>query len=97
MVIVPEGFGAGKPLLAFWQWTVDEKGQAKVNCVRTGTQKAEGPAEGSLKFSLISDYTLVCTWDEKTEKLAVHMEGQATVPGQDIPLELGALIQFHSE
>uniref|UniRef100_A0A8H7KBM2 Uncharacterized protein n=1 Tax=Bionectria ochroleuca TaxID=29856 RepID=A0A8H7KBM2_BIOOC len=95
--IVPEGFGAGKPILAFWQWTVDANLEPKVQCIAQGTQTAETPADDKIKFTFSDHYNLTCTWDIKTEELAVHMQD----PGkheQDIgPFKLAALIEFHSE
>ncbi|KAK3905147.1 hypothetical protein C8A05DRAFT_31020 [Staphylotrichum tortipilum] len=98
LVVVPEGFGDGKPALAFWQWTVDKDGNTKVNCVQNGTQKADTPAEGSLKFTLAADFTLDCTWDEKTENLAVRMGGDAVSEAQAIgPLTLAAHFRPHTD
>lgn len=96
MAIVPEGFGPGKPFLAFWQWTVDQANQHKVNCIHTGTQQAETPAEGSLKFTSTGDYTMACTWNEETEELAVHMEGPDKHSQDLVPLRMAALVKFHS-
>ncbi len=98
LVIVPDGFGADRPVLAFWQWTTNPDNKTKVNCIQTGIQKADTPAEGSLKFSLAAEYTLDCTWDEKTEKLAVHMTGGPDAQGQDVgPLNLVAHFRPHSQ
>ncbi|KAF4458704.1 hypothetical protein FALBO_14554 [Fusarium albosuccineum] len=58
--IIPDGFGDGKPVLSLWQWTKDSKGQVK--------------APEQYKFSYNSYYDITCTWDQKTEKLAVHMK-----------------------
>ncbi|CAH0058640.1 unnamed protein product [Clonostachys solani] len=95
--IAPEGFGAGKPILAFWQWTVDAHLDPKVQCIAQGTQTAETLADDKVKFTFSDHYNLACTWDVKTEELAVHMQD----PGkheQDIgPFKLAALIEFHSE
>lgn len=98
MVIVPEGFAPGSPVLAFWQWTETHDKRLKVNCVRTGAHQAEGPSEGSpLGFVLVSDYTMTFAWDAETEKLAVRMEGPDK-HAQDVgPLDLAALIKFHSQ
>jgi hypothetical protein len=97
-VIVPNGFGTGMPVLAFWQWTTDQHKGSKVNYIQTGTQKADTPAEGSLKFSLDADYSLTCTWDETTEKLAVQMAGGADAHSQDIgQLDLAAHFRPHSQ
>ncbi|KAL2198848.1 hypothetical protein P885DRAFT_6595, partial [Corynascus similis CBS 632.67] len=105
LVIAPNGFGVGKPILAFWQWTTDENSQQKVNCVHTGTQTTENPSEGSLTFTAATpddtkatpEYLLTCTWNEETEKLAVHMAGAADANGQDIgPLNLMAHFEAHS-
>ncbi len=77
---------------------MDQHNQPKVNYVQTGTQRAETPSEGFLKFSLVADYTLTCTWDEKTEKLAVHMAGGAETQGNDVgSLDLAAHFRPHSE
>ncbi len=97
-MIVPDGFATGKPILAFWQWTVDQHNQPKVNYTQTGAQKAVTASEGLLKFSLAAEYTLTCTWDEKTEKLAVHMAGGAETQSHDVGLlELAAHFRPHSE
>ncbi|KAK4246016.1 hypothetical protein C7999DRAFT_33571 [Corynascus novoguineensis] len=105
LVIVPSGFGVGRPVLAFWQWTTDQNNQQKVNCAHTGTQTTENPSEGSLTFTATAhddtkaaaEYLLTCTWNEKTEKLAVHMAGAADANGQDIgPLDLMAHFEAHS-
>ncbi|VUC32853.1 unnamed protein product [Clonostachys rosea] len=95
--IVPEGLGDGKPVLAFWQWTVDANLNPKVECIAQGTQTAETPANDKIKFSFSDHYSLDCTWDVKTEELAVHMQ-ETGKHEQDIgPFKLAALIEFHSE
>lgn len=91
LVVVPDGFGAAKPALAFWQWTVDKDGKTKVNCIQNGSQDDDTPAEGSLKFNISADYTLHCTWDEKTEQLAVSMSHDVATGIQEVgPLTLAA-------
>ncbi|KAI1019167.1 hypothetical protein LB503_009214 [Fusarium chuoi] len=48
-----------------------------------------------VKFSYHSYYDITCTWDEKTEKLAVHMKGPEA--NQDLgEYTLSALIDRHS-
>lgn len=97
VVIVPEGFGPGKPVLAIWQWTVDASKQRKVNCIRTGSQEDVAlSGSGAVGFRLAADYSMTCTWDEKTEKLSVCMQGPDN-HSQDVgPLDLGAVIKLHS-
>ncbi|KAF4990299.1 hypothetical protein FDECE_14442 [Fusarium decemcellulare] len=73
--IVPDGFGDGKPILSLWQWTKDSKGQTKAPSFRDAVQKAlSDPSSDQYKFSYNSYYDITCTWDKKTEKLAVHMK-----------------------
>ncbi|KAJ3543604.1 hypothetical protein NM208_g3476 [Fusarium decemcellulare] len=73
--IVPDGFGDGKPILSLWQWTKDSKGQTKAPSFRDAVQKAlSDPSSDQYKFSYTSYYDITCTWDKKTEKLAVHMK-----------------------
>ncbi|KAM0542736.1 hypothetical protein ACHAPJ_012669 [Fusarium lateritium] len=93
--IVPEGFGQGKPVLSLWQWTHDGSGTANSPSFRAEPQKIEfGPGKG-VKFSYNSYYNITCTWDEKTEKLAVHMKGPEA--NQDLgEFTLAALIDRHS-
>ena len=76
---------------------MDPNNQPKVNYVYTGSQQTETPAEGSLKFSTTGDYAMTCTWDEKTEKLAIHMEGPDKYTQDVGPLDLAAVITYHSE
>lgn len=94
---MPEGFGTGKPLLAFWQWKEDLNKDFRANYIKKTTQQAEAPSEGSLKFNSLSTdrYTLTCTWDEKTEKLATRVTGP--YHKEDTMLDLTALIRSHSE
>ncbi|KAF7551999.1 hypothetical protein G7Z17_g4619 [Cylindrodendrum hubeiense] len=97
ITIVPEGFGAGKPVLAFWQWTVNADGKPNFPCILKGVQQADTPSEASLKFTFADYYTMTCTWDEKTENLAIHMQ-EPQKHGQDIgPFDLAALVEFHSD
>jgi hypothetical protein len=94
MVIVPEGFGAGKPVLAFWQWTVDQRNQTRVQCFRPGSQQSYESLEGLRVFRLPSDYPLACTWEETTEQLSVFMEGAPGQHSQTIELDLAARIEY---
>lgn len=97
LVVVPSGIGTGKPVLAIWQWTQDAQGKTKVPSILQGTQQSDTPSEGAVKFSFTDNYTLTCNWDEKTEKLAVHLQ-EPEKHGQDVgPLDLSALFKYHSE
>ncbi|RSM18461.1 hypothetical protein CDV31_002596 [Fusarium ambrosium] len=92
LVLVPEGVGARKPVLAFWQWTEDAEKKPKVTFSINTVQRAEnGPGE-PLKFDFDGPpYSLYCIRDEGTAKLAVHMKG----PEGD--KELGDLTQAVSK
>ncbi|KAH7237728.1 uncharacterized protein BKA55DRAFT_741655 [Fusarium redolens] len=93
--IVPEGFGDGKPVLSLWQWTHDDSGTEKSPSFRAEPQKMLPDVGKGVKFSYRSYYDIVCTWDEKTEKLAVHMKGPEA--NQDLgEYNLSALIDRHS-
>ncbi|KLP00666.1 uncharacterized protein FFB20_03527 [Fusarium fujikuroi] len=93
--IVPEGFGDGKPVLSLWQWTHDDTGTEKSPSFRAESQKMISGAGKGIKFSYHSYYDITCTWDEKTEKLAVHMKGPEA--NQDLgEYTLSALIDRHS-
>lgn len=94
--IVPEGFGDGKPVLSLWQWTHDDTGTEKSPSFRAESQKMLPGAGKGVKFSYHSYYDITCTWDEKTEKLAVHMKGPEA--NQDLgEYTLSALIDRHSQ
>ena len=55
IVVAPQGLGSGKPILAFWQWTVDANGHKKGNkCTNAIQQSAKESAE---KFSFTNYYT----------------------------------------
>ncbi|RSM00016.1 hypothetical protein CEP52_009397 [Fusarium oligoseptatum] len=92
LVLVPEGVGAGKPVLAFWQWTEDAEKKPKVTFSINTVQRAEnGPGE-PLKFDFDGPpYSLCCIRDEGTAKLTVQMKG----PEGD--KELGDLTQAVSK
>ncbi|KND89251.1 hypothetical protein TOPH_06175 [Tolypocladium ophioglossoides CBS 100239] len=93
IVIVPDGFGADKPVLAFWQWTVNAENKPKSPCLVHGVQQAETPSEGVFKFTFTDYYIMACTWDEKTERLAINMQ-EPQKHGQDIgPFNLAALVE----
>ncbi|KAF4946975.1 hypothetical protein FSARC_14069 [Fusarium sarcochroum] len=94
--IVPEGFGQGKPVLSLWQWTHDDSGTPKAPSFRAEHQTIEsGPDKQGVKFSYTSYYNITCVWDEKTEKLAVHMKGPEG--GQDLgEFKLEVRIEGHS-
>ncbi|KAJ4135494.1 hypothetical protein BFJ70_g14012 [Fusarium oxysporum] len=93
--IVPEGFGDGKPVLSLWQWTHDDTGTEKSPSFRAESQKMLPGAGKGVKFSYHSYYDITCTWDETTEKLAVHMKGPEA--NQDLgEYNLSALIDRHS-
>ncbi|KAG7411291.1 hypothetical protein Forpe1208_v010627 [Fusarium oxysporum f. sp. rapae] len=93
--IVPEGFGDGKPVLSLWQWTHDDTGTEKSPSFRAESQKMLSGTGKGVKFSYHSYYDITCTWDETTEKLAVHMKGPEA--NQDLgEYNLSALIDRHS-
>ncbi|KAF5230974.1 hypothetical protein FANTH_13588 [Fusarium anthophilum] len=93
--IVPEGFGDGKPVLSLWQWSHDDTGTEKSPSFRAESQKMLSGARKGVKFSYHSYYDITCTWDETTEKLAVHMKGPEA--NQDLgEYTLSALIDRHS-
>ncbi|GAB1318009.1 hypothetical protein MFIFM68171_08219 [Madurella fahalii] len=94
MAIVPDGFGADKPILAFWQWS-EADNQSKVNYTYKGSQQTETASGGCVKFSVAGDFTMACTWDEKTKKLAVRLgQGESHV---DLGLlDLAISIKLHS-
>ncbi|KAI7761000.1 hypothetical protein LZL87_012153 [Fusarium oxysporum] len=93
--IVPEGFGDGKPVLSLWQWTHDDTGTEKSPSFRAESQKRLSGTGKGVKFSYHSYYDITCTWDETTEKLAVHMKGPEA--NQDLgEYNLSALIDRHS-
>ncbi|KAL0935862.1 uncharacterized protein CTRU02_208076 [Colletotrichum truncatum] len=76
MFIVPEGFGEGKPVLSLWQWTKDAHEQKpKDPSFRSELMKVVPGAANGVKFTYKSFYELTCTWNNKTEKLAVYMQG----------------------
>ncbi|KAH7144206.1 hypothetical protein B0J13DRAFT_607620 [Dactylonectria estremocensis] len=94
--IAPEGLGEGKPILSLWQWTQDSAGNKKSPSFRQAVQKVDSSAPaGQVKFSYHSYYDVACTWDEKTEKLAVKMTENGTT--KDIgEMTLAAIIDRHS-
>ncbi|KAF5613622.1 hard-surface inducible [Fusarium subglutinans] len=93
--IVPEGFGDGKPVLSLWQWSHDDTGTEKSPSFRAESQKMLSGAGKGVKFSYHSYYDITCTWDETTERLAVHMKGPEA--NQDLgEYTLSALIDRHS-
>ncbi|OHE98462.1 hypothetical protein CORC01_06253 [Colletotrichum orchidophilum] len=73
--IVPEGFGKDKPVLAVWQWTKNGQNKPKNPNVHVAKQSILAGPEKSVKFEYDSFYHLTCTWQENTERLAVHMKG----------------------
>ncbi|KAI8713831.1 hypothetical protein NCS52_01228900 [Fusarium sp. LHS14.1] len=88
IVLAPEGVGAGKPILAFLQWTEDAEKKTKVPFFINTVQRVENGLAGPLKFGFDGPpYSLYCTRDEATANLAVRMKGPE---GEK---ELGALTQ----
>ncbi|KAH7141020.1 hypothetical protein EDB81DRAFT_844013 [Dactylonectria macrodidyma] len=94
--IAPDGLGEGKPILSLWQWTEDSAGNKKSPSFRQAVQKVEpGAPAGQVKFSYHSYYDIACTWDEKTEKLAVKMSENSRT--EDIgEMTIAAIIDRHS-
>ncbi|KAJ4269515.1 hypothetical protein NW762_001176 [Fusarium torreyae] len=73
--IVPDGFGEGKPILSLWQYTKDSAGKLKDPSFRNEVQKSvSGLGSDVVKFSYKSYYDISCTWEAKTDKLAVHVK-----------------------
>lgn len=73
--IVPDGFGEGKPILSLWQYTQDSAGKLKDPSFRNEVQKSvSGIDTDIVKFSYHSYYDISCTWEAKTDKLAVHVK-----------------------
>ncbi|PCD31322.1 hypothetical protein AU210_010977 [Fusarium oxysporum f. sp. radicis-cucumerinum] len=76
-------------------WTHDDTGTEKSPSFRAESQKMLPGAGKGVKFSYHSYYDITCTWDETTEKLAVHMKGPEA--NQDLgEYNLSALIDRHS-
>ncbi|KAM0342496.1 hypothetical protein ACHAPU_009470 [Fusarium lateritium] len=76
LFIAPEGFGEGRPILSMWQWTQDSEGKEKSPSFRAEQQKLLSPLDDNgVKFSYHSYYDITCTWNKKTDSLAVHMRG----------------------
>ncbi|KAK1450458.1 hypothetical protein CMEL01_07794 [Colletotrichum melonis] len=73
--IVPEGFGKDKPVLAVWQWTKNGEGKPKNPNVHVAKQTILSSPEKTVKFEYNSFYHVTCTWQQSTERLAVHMKG----------------------
>lgn len=73
IIIVPDGFGEGKPVISIWQWSQSSAGRKNDTSPRIATQKMEPRFGEGVKFTFTDYYTLTCTWSEKTEKLAVKM------------------------
>ncbi|KAM5349737.1 hypothetical protein ACJ41O_006242 [Fusarium nematophilum] len=72
--IVPDGFGEGKPILSLWQYTKDSAGKLKDPSFRSEVQKSvSGLDTDVVKFLYQSYYDISCTWDAKTDKLAVNV------------------------
>ncbi|KAF5010109.1 hypothetical protein FDECE_3695 [Fusarium decemcellulare] len=111
-IIVPEGFGADKPVVAIWQWTKASNGKQKVPYILNGIQKdsqnngngaQNGKQNGSqssgqtVQFALgDTTYELACTWDRATEKLDVQMKEQKKGAQHIGPFDLSAIITPHS-
>lgn len=73
--IVPDGFGEDKPILSLWQYTQDSAGKLKDPSFRSELQKSvSGKETEIIKFSYKSYYDISCTWEAKTDKLAVHVK-----------------------
>ncbi|KAI8723092.1 hypothetical protein NCS52_00164200 [Fusarium sp. LHS14.1] len=73
--IVPDGFGEDKPILSLWQYTQDSAGKLKDPSFRSELQKSvSGKETETIKFSYKSYYDISCTWEAKTDKLAVHVQ-----------------------
>ncbi|KAH8665343.1 hypothetical protein BGZ61DRAFT_522631 [Ilyonectria robusta] len=73
--IVPDGFGEDKPILSLWQYTKDSAGKLKDPSFRDAVQKSvSGIDTDVVKFTYHSYYDISCTWEAKTDKLAVHVK-----------------------
>ncbi|KAL2691345.1 hypothetical protein Neosp_001729 [[Neocosmospora] mangrovei] len=73
--IVPDDFKEGKPILSLWQYTQDSAGKLKDPSFRSAVQKSvSGIGTDTVKFSYHSYYDIDCTWERKTDKLAVHVK-----------------------
>ncbi|KAK1542465.1 hypothetical protein CPAR01_05852 [Colletotrichum paranaense] len=102
MFVVPEGFGAGRSVVALWQWyrydlpkndprivcyEPTDKPPPRVSFVQYGTQNIEHESDEGVKFSFKHDYEVFASWTQGNGKLALRLKE----PDSKTPQNLGEL------
>lgn len=85
VVILPLGLRGGKPVGAFWQWTIRADGQRNCNAHIIRTQVCDTALANNFSFS-DGYYTFNCEIDESSENLKVTMRNPAGDTVEQNPL-----------
>lgn len=100
--VVPEGFGAGRPVVALWQWyrynlpkndprivcyEPTDKPPPRVSFVQHGKQNIENESEEEVKLNFKDDYEVFAAWSQGSGKLSLRLKE----PNSKASQELGVL------
>ncbi|EGU74935.1 hypothetical protein FOPG_09878 [Fusarium oxysporum f. sp. conglutinans race 2 54008] len=89
---VPEGFGEGKPVVSFWQWTKDDAGKAKTSSLKSTPMKVVESNDKVVKFTFKNYFDMKCTWDKSNGKLSVDVKNNSGTWFEIADLALSAAI-----
>ncbi|KXH25734.1 hypothetical protein CSAL01_04926 [Colletotrichum salicis] len=84
--VVPEGFGADRPVVALWQWNRFDIPKNDPNIACSMPTDKPPPREG-VKFTFKADYEVSASWSQRSGKLALRLKE----PGSKVSQELGEL------
>jgi hypothetical protein len=74
IVILPEDYKDGKPVLSSWQWTKDSEGKAKTTAFKGAPLKFISSDDRVSKFAFSNVHDFTCSWNRKTEKLGLEIK-----------------------
>ncbi|KAF5618479.1 uncharacterized protein FTJAE_12176 [Fusarium tjaetaba] len=74
IVILPEDYKDGKPVISSWQWTKDSAGKAKTTAFKGAPLKFISSDDRVSKFAFSNVHDFTCSWNRKTEKLGLEIK-----------------------
>ncbi|RBQ73395.1 hypothetical protein FVER14953_01691 [Fusarium verticillioides] len=74
IVILPEDYKDGKPVISSWQWTKDSAGKAKTTAFKGAPLKFISSDDLVSKFAFSNVHDFTCSWNRKTQKLGLEIK-----------------------
>lgn len=95
--IAPKGLGNGKPIVALWQWSVDQDGVKKTLSRATAQQQSEAASPTTFSFKQNGYYDLNCKINASTGGLNVTIKSQSNADAVLKELSLSAKVEIGAE